>query len=102
MAARTSLDGLSDVPYTIEQIDALIKAYDLKIYNIMFPTDSPVDDILAGADYEEHGDVGHKLDLSYTLTALLRITDQLLKMRSDPSLTNDFAYLVSQFDNPYE
>lgn len=93
-------DELTTTPFTEAQVLAMIAKINIKIHNICFPTGDMEDDILAGVDYEENGDVGHKMNPTALLTALRAERQDLIKMLKDPSAFGDAVAEVSQWDIP--
>lgn len=94
----SDLPGISSI--TDEQILAQIAAIDVKLFNIWNPSGDPEDDALAGVDYEEHGDVGHKITPSALVDGLLKQKKMLQEMLENPAMRGDMVIYVSQWDNP--
>lgn len=90
----------STTPITEDQIHALRNRIAIKLNNIFFPTADMEEDAMAGMDYEEMGDVGHKMHTSRTVEALLAWDKRLQEMLENPALRLDVASLVSLYDDP--
>lgn len=90
-----SASGITDA-----QIHRLLAKIDVKLHNIMCPTGDAEDDALAGLDYEEHGDVGHKVETWRLVEGLLKWKRSLQDALANPELRGDIAIYTSQWDNP--
>lgn len=80
---------------TTEQIDAIIQSIDVRIYNIINGYGD-----FGAAEYEEQGDVGHRIDPSKALAQLRELRKMYVDLRNDPIAMQDFAELRSQWDDP--
>lgn len=96
-----TLEDLTDaVAITDAQIYALISRIDVKLNNIMFPCDDVAHDAMAGVDYEEEGDVGHRVETSKLVKGLLDWKKSLQDMLTNPALRGEFSMVFTQWDNP--
>lgn len=100
MAIRELDDLTAATAITEEQIHRLLNKIDTKLHNIMFPAGDMEEDALAGLDYEEHGDVGHKVETWRLIQGLLGWKKSLQDALSNPELRGDLAMFISQWDNP--
>lgn len=100
MAIQELADLTSASAITEEQIHRLLNKIDTKLHNVMFPTGDMEDDAMAGLDYEEHGDVGHKVETWRLIEGLLKWKKSLQDALENPAMRGDLAIYVSQWDNP--
>lgn len=100
MAIRDLSELTAATPATDEQIHRLLNRIDTKLHNIMFPTGDVEADALAGLDYEENGDVGHKVETYRLIQGLLNWKKSLQEALENPALRGDLAVLTSQWDCP--
>lgn len=91
----SSLSEVSGDALTEEQLRGLINEIDVTLYNIQHGNGT-----YGGANYEERGNVGFKVETSNQVRNLLEMRKQYVDALRDPAQLNDYELLGSQWDNP--